>query len=161
MLMNHDLVASSAQFLKNVIFEERNGKLERPYLMHLQCMKTGIISYVVKRCSMMHNIMFQISMIEKPMTVFYAFPVRFIERTRQIYNTNARQYKENLYFSTFFRIAMYSFYLYVFICDIKILQMATSYFTIIYQIILNVRSMTPITVRYKIELRFLQITGII
>ena len=104
MLMNHDLVASSAQFLKNVIFEERNGKLERPYLMHLQCMKTGIISYVVKRCSMMHNIMFQISMIEKPMTVFYAFPVRFIERTRQIYNTNARQYKENLYFSTFYRI---------------------------------------------------------
>ena len=158
MLMNHDLVASSAQFLKNVIFEERNGKLERPYLMHLQCMKTGIISYVVKRCSMMHNIMFQISMIEKPMTVFYAFPVRFIERTRQIYNTNARQYKENLYFSTFSDI---SFYLYVFLCDRKILQMANSYFTIIYQIILNVRFMTPITVRYKIELRFLQITGII
>ena len=146
--MNPDLVASSAQFLKNVIFEERNGKLERPYLMHLQCMKTGIISYVVKRCSMMHNIMFQISMIEKPMTVFYAFPVRFIERTRQIYNTNARKYKENLYFSTFSRIR-------------KILQMATSYISIIYQFILNVRFVTPITVRYKNELRFLQITGII
>ena len=132
MLMNHDLVASSA-LLKNVICISRNGKLERPYLMHLQCMKTGIISYVVKLCSMMHNIMFQISMIEKPMTVFYAFPVRFIERTRQIYNKNARKYKENLY-ST-----IYPFYLYVFLCDRKILQMATSYFTIIYQFILNVR----------------------
>ena len=157
MLMNHDLVASSAQFLKNVIFEERNGKLERPYLMHLQCMKTGIISYVVKRCSMMHNIMFQISMIEKPMTVFYAFPVRFIERTRQIYNTNARKYEENIYFSTLYVLR----FLYVFLCDRKILQMATSYFSIIYQFILNVRFVTPITVRYKNELRFLQITGII
>ena len=131
MLMNHDLVASSAQFLKNVIFEERNGKLERPYLMHLQCMKTGIISYVVKRCSMMHNIMFQISMIEKPMTVFYAFPVRFIERTRQIYNTNARQYKENLYFSTFFRI-MACYISFLFICLHRQSKMSL---TIYYQVI--------------------------
>ena len=52
-------------------------------------------------------------------------------------------------------------FLYVFLCDRKTLQMDTSYFSIIYQFILNVRFVTPITVRYKNELRFLQITGII